>query len=1736
MPAKLHGKSLASREVNGVDFSEFGAGRRLYLLAEASPQIERTYTEMKNHFNAPQRWHWLAVVMLFLFAEMVGMAQMPPTPGQPAELILVVPTVGPIATNLTFSAASTTAELSKARVFEEPLVPMWGEPSAAENQALATALILFSQRERSDDFSALEAFLANQISFNWYASVSYALGSEYYHTGYYSKAIDTWEEAWLWAEFESNPKAKELGDRIVGELARMHSRIGGFERLEELLTEVADRPVSGHGAECLAGAKQALWLMKNRPEVSFRCGPLALASIQKHIQGKKGVEKAIFESASTQKGFSLAEVQKLSQDVNLGLRMAKRAANRDFVVPSVVHWKVGHFAAIIGKDGDRYLVTDPTFGNSMWVSKTALEQESSGYFLVPDGDLPTGWSSVDTREGRGVYGKGVTASSDLNNTTPNDMKARGPCSSGGMAVADMHLMLVSLNIEDTPISFQPPCGPRIDFTVTYNQREANQPANFNYSNFGQQWTCNWISYIKDNGTNTPADVEHYVGGGGTEVYTGYNTTNSTFTVNWRTQGTLKRLTTSSYELAFADGSKQIFSQPDGTVGNSRKVFLTQVIDTTGYTNIVQYDADLRLTKVTDPQANATNLLFYYNSSTLSGVTNTIQRVDDRYGRSATFGYINFLTQLSSVTDVINLTSSFNYEGSFISQLTTPYGTSSYTYGENGRTRYLEETDPEGNKTRVEFNETLDAGVPIAEPGPSVPLNIYSRNYIMNGRNTFYWDKKAMKDSPGDYSKARIYHWLHSPNLVSAVGILESYKEPLESRVWLNYPGQDSDFAATIPGDLALPNRVARVVDGGYTQRYQLFRNSLGNVTNSIDPAGRTFTYVYATNGIDLLEVRQTRGTNNQLLASYTYNSQHLPLTITDTSAKTTRIGYNSYGQVLSITNALNEITGFTYDSAGRLLSVDGALAGTSDTVSFTYDGFDRIKTITDVDGYTVTNSYDAFDRIVTNAYPDGTIETVTYNRLDPATVKDREGRITQYEFDGIRQLRKITEATNWVTRLEYCKCGNVKSLTDPMGRITRWSYDIQGRQTAKIYPDNSRIEYTYETNTARIFTTKNERGQTRTNFYQTDDTLLLVNYSNPTVTPSVSYTYDTNFTRLISMSDGSGTTAFDYYPIATSPVLGAGRLKSVDGPDINDILVYTYDELGRVNGESIYNTNLNAQLSPNPFGGKFYQTGWKYDALGRMTQETNTLGEVGPFADFAIGVFNYVYDGASFRRSSLTYPSGITSTYSYFGATNDFRLKEIVHRAINSSVVSRFNYAYDRTGMITNWMQEVGQTTASTNEYRLSQNAVKELTGGVLLVNGTANSTNTYAYDLAGNRTTEAKGANTWRSWFDSLNQIIAKDQGNTPTNRQYEWDAENRLSAIVEGNNRVEFIYNGFGKCAYILEKTSGTTTLVRFLIWSGDHLCEEINNTGSSSFYKIYYEDGYHDLSNLTSGYYTRDHLGSIREVLRGRDGSLARRYDYDLYGRTTSTDYLTFGTSPVPPHAGPQLGFTGLFALPDQGLVMAANRVYDPDLGRWLSRDPIGESGGMNLYRYANNNPVNWTDLDGLCPQKGFAGAGGQFRDANTGMVRNGNGTRAKDQLNPLNVANRGSRAGPQAGRSAVPSALNPNQINFSQRTVSENVEQYTGDMANGNWDWARSGPLRVMLQNGRWVSYDNRRLMAAQNAGLTSVPVEVVQPNSPGLRGMTWRENFAERFIDRRNLRNGGPVPYGGLSSQPSILGQ
>jgi YD repeat-containing protein len=1251
-----------------------------------------------------------------------------------------------------------------ARLFEEPLVPIGDDPTPAENAALTAALLDYSKRSGPDDFSSLTGFLETYPESPWKVALLTNLGLEYYNTGHYSRTLEVWSQAWELGRATTDPKGKAIVDRAVGELAYMHARLGQMTELDSLLKSVEGRVFSGPATERIAGAREGLWKMQTRPEIAFRCGPLALHRIKLCLDPTNHGTELIHACASTQKGFSLRQVGELSEKLGLYFQMAYREKDATFVVPSVVHLKVDHFAALTRQEGDHYLLQDPTFGNDAWVTREALDDETSGYSLIPSGELSHGWRAVEVEEGEMVWGKGIINDPDSNgpcdpatqggNACPNN---DGNCK--GMAVPRVHLMLVSLNINDEPLGYSPPVGPAVRFMVRYNQREARQPSTFAYSNFGPKWTFDWLSYITDSPFSPAADVSYYIMGGGTRTFTGFNSESQTFAFQQFDQTKLTRTPTNTYEMLSRDGAKKVFSQTDNLGGALRKIFLTQLIDPSGNAVSLSYDAYLRVVTITDAIGQVTSISYDHPTDILK-----ITKVTDPFGRAATFDY-DASGRLIKITDGIGLVSEFTYDGDgandsksdFIVKLTTPYGDTTFTKTESGHTRSLETIYPDGDRDRVEFNPPASPGVNESDPAQNIPVGMLTFNGGLNYRNTYYWSKIAYAAAYPDYTKAKIYHWLESSTGINlfARGILESVKEPHESRVWYDYAGQIG--SSTIVGSTNKPAHTGRVLDDGSTQLYTYEYNGFGNITKEVDPVGRTFSYIYAENGIDLLETRQTRAGQNELLSKQTYDARHLPETSTDAAGQMTTFTYNDRGQVLTETNPKNEKTTYVYDANGHLTSIEGPLPGSS--IAFTYDSVSRVRTKTDESGYTLTFDYDALDRLTKITFPDGTFDQFTYTRLDRTLIRDRAGRQTTFEYNSIRQMTKRIDPLNRATLFQWCKCGALKSLTDPMGRTTRWRHDIQGRVKCKEYADGSKVTYRYENTVSRLSQRIDEKLQVTQYDYNRDDTLKLITYNNATVaTPSVAFAYDSNYSRLRSMTDGTGTTRYDYFPISPALSLGAGQLKRVDGPLRNDAITFNYDELGRRVSTAI--DGVAASVT--------------YDAAGRIITSTN-----------ALGVFDYTYDGNSFRRAFQSNPNGQTAEFGYASNLQGQHLQRITNK-LGKTPISEFIYGRDvPTGQITSWSQQAGAQTPSI--YSLAYDPVNQLTAASISEGGKVVKTFSYSYDHAGNRLTEQVDAATRQSSYNALNELTSVE-GDAGLDANYEWDAEYRLISIISGNQSTQF------------------------------------------------------------------------------------------------------------------------------------------------------------------------------------------------------------------------------------------------------------------------------------------------------------------------------------------------------------
>ncbi|HYR83403.1 MAG TPA: RHS repeat-associated core domain-containing protein [Terriglobia bacterium] len=360
-----------------------------------------------------------------------------------------------------------------------------------------------------------------------------------------------------------------------------------------------------------------------------------------------------------------------------------------------------------------------------------------------------------------------------------------------------------------------------------------------------------------------------------------------------------------------------------------------------------------------------------------------------------------------------------------------------------------------------------------------------------------------------------------------------------------------------------------------------------------------------------------------------------------------------------------------------------------------------------------------------------------YERLDLSRSRDRLGRWTYFFYDALRRLVLTRDAMGRTVSQEWCNCGALAKLTDANGNATSWQRDLQSRVTSETRTDSSQTLFTYENSTSRLKRRTDPRGQYRDTTYFKDDNVQQISYPNASpATASVSFTYDSVYNRVATMVDGTGTTNYTYYPVTTVGTLGATQLSTVDGPLSNDTISYSHDELGRSLSRSI-NSVAATQI---------------YDVLGRISSATN-----------ALGTFNYSYVNQTPRLSSLSYPNGQTTSYSYYANSGDRRLQEILNQKTGAVTISKFNYTYDGVGNIKTWTQQTDSNPAKA--YDLVYDTGDQLTSATWRTTDPTPSTlkrYNYVYDPAGNRTTEQIDDAPLKATYNNMNRLQSQDPGGT--------------------------------------------------------------------------------------------------------------------------------------------------------------------------------------------------------------------------------------------------------------------------------------------------------------------------------------------------------------------------------------
>ncbi|QHQ28837.1 putative rhs family protein [Xanthomonas albilineans] len=618
------------------------------------------------------------------------------------------------------------------------------------------------------------------------------------------------------------------------------------------------------------------------------------------------------------------------------------------------------------------------------------------------------------------------------------------------------------------------------------------------------------------------------------------------------------------------------------------------------------------------------------------------------------------------------------------------------------------------------------------------------------------------------------------------------------------------------------------------------------------------------------------------------------------------------GQTTARTDALGRRTEYAYDSAGRPLQIT-QLAGTAQarTTTLAYNGDGDLASITDALGRTTSFGYT--NRCLTSVTtPLGQTSTATCNGVGQRlSVTDPLGHTTNFTWSN-DDLTAITDALGRQTQLRYDALGRLIGVQDAQGNVSRFEYDALGRQTKAVDPLGNSVATGFDGN-GNVSAILLPHGAGVTYAYDARDRRIS---RTDALGQAESWTYD-SMDRVATHTDRRNrTTTYSYDALgrpSTATLPGAGGTLTASYDAGNRLMVLSDSLSGTLNWS--YDGFDQVTQANGPQGSIVYG----YDAVGRRTSmQAATQTKVNYAYDdgdrltgIAQGTdtVSFAYDNAN-RLSSKTLPNQVQTVYVYNDAN---QVTGLAWGKTGQAALGSLGYGYDSRGQL------VAQTgshapqalpPASTNNTFDDNNRQTQANG------------NARSYDADGHLLSDGTRTYTWDD-RDHLSQIT---QGGTVI-ASYSYDALGRRSAKTESGATTQYLYDGLNT----VQEMQGTTINP---ILTGPGIDER------------YARD-----DNGGRTYFLTDLLGSTR-LLTDTNGNAVQRYDYDPYGTTTQSS-----TSYNNPYQ-----YTGR-EHDQSGLYYYRARYYMPELGRFISEDPIKLAGGVNGYAYVGENPISYFDPIGL-----------------------------------------------------------------------------------------------------------------------------------------------------------------------------
>jgi RHS repeat-associated protein len=971
--------------------------------------------------------------------------------------------------------------------------------------------------------------------------------------------------------------------------------------------------------------------------------------------------------------------------------------------------------------------------------------------------------------------------------------------------------------------------------------------------------------------------------------------------------------------------------------------LLQTTDALGGVETRTYDGQGNLLSITDRRAGVTR--FEYDArdrlverqDSLGGiyrweydvVGNVVSEVDEN-GYAERFAY-DAQNRLVQHTDARNASQTYSYDAVGNLLVWTDARGSATHYGYDDLNRLTSITDALGGMRQFEYDAVGNTVASTDANGQTTLLVYDSRNRpvqrmdSLGGTEHFEYDDfgnlHAWTDARGNATRYTYDAMDQQVSITDALAGLTSFRY---------------DPAG---------NLTAVTDANGHTSVYAY--DALHRIVRRTDALGGVRSLTYDAVG----NVTSQQGENGHL-THFQYDALHRLVAITDALGGSTVWIYDAVGNPLAVTDANGHTTRYEYDDLHRLVRQLDPLGFVQ---QLGYDEAGNLILATDELGYATTYAYDAVQRLTSVTDAVGLIAAYAYDAAGNLTAaRDGLQRTTAYAYDGLDRLVSITDPRDSVTSFTYDAVGNRLSVTDPLDQTTQYAYDGLNRVITATDPLGRDRQYAYDpVGNLTQYTDRN--GRVRTFEYDALDRGIAEDWWNADEqVRRLRFTYDA-VGNLTGASDADSEYAFTYD--ALDRMTQADNAGTPRAPHL--ILDYTYDPVG-----NLLSVRDNSGVSVTS----------AYDARELLTSRTWQGGQIEPArVEFASSARGELTELRRYRDAEGLQLAG-RSTFAYDARG---RLAELAHRDAFDAVLAEYDYTFDLADQLIRAVHH-GQVSEYTYD----------LAGQLTDANHSEQSDEAYAYDANGNRLGESYvvGPNNqvlsdavYDYEHDAEGNLVRKTERATGVVSDYTYDHRNRLIRFEQRSAggimlaEAAYVYDVFDRRIVKSVDPDGAGPApqqeTRY-VYDGLNAWADFDALNQLIARYLHGEG----LDNLLArwrpiegtAWYLTDHLGTVRDIADAT-GVIINHLDYDSFGRLVSqTD----------PAVGDRFAFTGREYDPELDMYYYRARYYDPQLGRFISQDPLGfEAGDSNLYRYVGNAPLAARDPLGLAGDSLFYGLMGR-----------------------------------------------------------------------------------------------------------------------------------------------------------------